>query len=130
MNRPSTAIEEPTIIKPKKAPTKSADDFDNLFDSQPKPPSTPPTEKKFEEPIEAPGSASEATGGNSDTSIRLPKPKLELDSKITWRSETFQSRVPFHAKFAKASVARRTPGVISDWTPVVAKSMGTQLVRK
>lgn len=124
VNRP--ASDEQTILKPKKAPTKTPDDFD----SQPEPTPAKPTDKKFEPPLDNNKPASDATDGNSAATIRLPLPALNLDAKIAWRAEPQRTRVPFHAKIAKASVIRRAPGLDSDWTPVVARSTGTQLVRK
>jgi hypothetical protein len=59
-----------------------------------------------------------------------PVPTLNLDAKIAWRTESQRTRVPFHAKLAKASVTRSTPGANSDWTPVVAKVTGTQVAKK
>lgn len=121
-NRPTTTNEEPTILK-KTAPTKSASDE---FESQLEPVPAKPEEKKFEEPLEN----KNPTDGNKETTIRRRQPTLSLDAKITWHAEPQRTRVPFHAKLAKASVARRVPSLDSDWTPVVAKSTGTQLVRK
>ena len=125
VNRPATTNEESTILK-KKAPTKSAIDE---FESQPEPAPAKPGEKKFEEPLENNKSSTEATDGNKETLIRRRQTTLSLDAKITWHAEPQRTRVPFHAKLAKASVTRRVP-IDSDWTPVVAKSIGTQLVRK
>ena len=125
VNRPAPTNEEPIILK-KKAPTKSAIDE---FESQPEPAPAKP-EKKFEQPLENNNPANDATDGNKETTIRRRMPTLNLDAKITWQAEPQRTRVPFHAKLAKASVTRRVPNIDSDWTPVVAKSTGTQLVRK
>jgi hypothetical protein len=67
---------------------------------------------------------------DGDSVIRLPLPRVNLDAKIAWQAEPQRTRVPLHAKFAKASVTRRTPGVDSDWTPVIARKTGTQVVKK
>ena len=115
--------DEPTILK-KKAPTKPAIDE---FDSQPE---SAPTKPKFEEPLENGTPAKEATEGNKETLIRRRLPTLNLDAKIAWQAEPQRTRVPFHAKLAKASVTRRVPSLNSEWTPVVAKSTATQLVSK
>ena len=122
VNRPATTTDELTIPK-KKAPTKSAIDE---FESQPQPTPAKPEDKKFEEPLEN----NSSTEGNKETTIRRRQPTLNLDAKIAWQAEPQRTRVPFHAKLAKASVTRRVPSIDSNWTPVVAKSTGTQLVRK
>lgn len=121
VNRPAPTNEESTILK-KKAPTKSVTDE---LESQPEAAPAKP-ETKFEQPLENNG----ATDGNKETTIRRRVPTLNLDAKIAWQAEPQRTRVPFHAKLAKASVTRRVPNIDSDWTPVVAKSTGTQLVRK
>lgn len=127
VNRPATPNDEPTILKPKKAPTTTTGD---LFDEV-QPEKTPAKPKDgFEPPIENKTPAGDATNGNTESTIRLPQPKLNLDAKIAWRVAPQRERVPFHAKLAKASVTRRPLSSDSDWTPVVAKPTGTQLVRK
>lgn len=126
-NRPATTNDEPTILKPKKAPSKTTDD---LFDDV-QPEKTPAKPKdNFEPPIENKTPANDGTNGNTESTIRLPQPKLNLDAKIAWRVAPPLERVPFHAKLAKASVTRRPLSTDSDWTPVFAKPTGTQLVRK
>lgn len=115
--------DEPTILK-KKAPTKSAIDE---FDSQPE---AAPAKPKFEQPLENGKPAKDGTEGNEETLIRRRTPTLNLDAKIAWQAEPQRTRVPFHAKFAKASVTRRVPSLDSEWTPVVAKAASTQLVSK
>lgn len=125
VNRPAKDIDEPTILKPKKAPAKTPDD---VFETQPEATPAKPIEKKFEQPIENKDAG--ATDGNTETTILRKRPQLNLDGKIAWQSELQRSRVPYHAKLAKATVTRRAPGLNSEWTPVVAKSTGTQLVRK
>lgn len=122
VNRPATTNDEPTIPK-KKAPTKSAIDE---FESQLEPVPAKPEEKKFEEPLEN----KNPTDGNKETTIRRRQPTLNLDAKIAWQAEPQRTRVPFHAKLAKASVTRRVPNTDSNWTPVVAKATGTHLVSK
>ena len=67
---------------------------------------------------------------DGEAKIQLPLPKLNLDDKIAWRAEAPRTRVPFYSKTAKVSVARRVPSLNNDWTPVVAKPNGTQLVKK
>lgn len=126
-NRPATTNDEPTILKPKKAPTQpSLDEFEEVL---PKKAPTKPTDD-FQLPKGNDTPANNATEGNTESTIRLPLPKLNLDAKIAWRVSPPLERVPLHAKLAKASVNRRVPSVDSDWTPVVAKPAGTQLVRK
>lgn len=115
--------DESWILK-KKAPTKSAIDE---FGSQPE---SAPAKPKFEQPLENGAPAKEATDGNKETLIRRRPPTLNLDAKIAWQAEPQRTRVPFHAKLAKASVTRRVPSLDSEWTPVVAKPTATQLVRK
>ena len=127
VNRPVSNEEEPTISKPKKTPAKTPD-LDDNFPAQPEANPAKPNEKKFEEPIE--NKVPDPTDSNTETTIRKTRPMLNLDAKIVWQSELPRSRVPFHAKLAKASVTRRVPSLNSDWTPVVAKPTGTQLVRK
>ena len=126
VNRPAPTTEEPTIRKPQKAPTKSVDDLDLQLEPTP----AKPEAKSFEPPLENNKPASDATDGQGETTIRRALPKLNLDSKIAGRTELQRTRVPFHAKLAKASVTRRTPSLDSEWTPVVAKQTATQLVRK
>ena len=127
VNRPVTNEEEPTISKPKKTPAKTPD-LDDSFPAQPEASPAKPIEKKFEEPIE--NNTPETNDGKPEAARRQTRPMLNLDAKIAWQSELPRSRVPYHAKLAKATVTRRTPSLNSDWTPVVAKSTGTQLVRK
>lgn len=127
VNRPATANDEPTILKPKKAPAQTADDlFEEVL---PKKAPAKATED-FQLPKENGTPANDATDGNNETTIRRRLPNLNLDAKIAWQVAPPVERVPFHAKLAKASVSRRVPGLDSDWTPVVAKPTGTQLVRK
>lgn len=127
VNRPATANDEPTILKPKKAPAQTTDD---LFEEVLPKKAPEKINEDFQLPKENDAPANDATNGNTESTIRLPLPKLNFDAKITWRASPPLERVPFHAKFAKASVNRRVPGVDSDWTPVVGKPAGTQLVRK
>ena len=124
-NRPATNVEEPTISKPKKAPVKEPDD---LFDTQPEATPAKPIKKPFEQPIE--NNDPDATESKTEAAKQRLRPAVNLDAKIAWQSEPPQSRVPYHAKLAKATVTRRAPGLNSDWTPVVAKPTGHQLVRK
>lgn len=126
-NRPAPTNEEPTILKPKKAPTQSTDD---LFDAVPSKNAPAKPKDNFQPPIENKSPANDATNENTESTIRLPQPKLNLDAKITWQAVPPVERVPFHAKLAKASVGRRPLNSNSDWTPVVTKPTGTQLVRK
>jgi hypothetical protein len=70
---------------------------------------------------------------NSDgeAKIQLRLPNVNLDDKIAWRATAPRTRIPFHAKTGKVSVARRMPSTInSDWTPVATKQIGPQLVKK
>lgn len=125
VNRPAEGNDEPTLAKPKKTPAKTPED---LFDNQPETNPTKPTSKKVEEPIE--NKDSNQPESNPETTILRKRPQLNLDGKIAWQSELQRSRVPYHAKLAKATVTRRAPNSSSDWTPVVAKSTGTQVVQK
>ena len=127
-NRPAPTEEELIIVKPKKAPAKPVvEDLD--LDHQTEPAPAKPAEKdEFQLPKDSNKPAGDATEFKTDSTTRLLKPNL--DAKITWRAEPLPTRVPLHAKLAKASVTRRAPGLDSDWTPVVAKPVGTQLVRK
>jgi uncharacterized metal-binding protein YceD (DUF177 family) len=100
-----------------------------VFETKPEGAPAKPAEKKFEEPIEK--SVPEPADGNSETTIRRREPQqLNLDGKIAWQSDLQRSRVHVPVKLAKATVTRRVPAHNADWTPVVAKSTGTQVVRK
>lgn len=126
VNRPATTNDEPTILKPKKAPAQTTDDlFEEVL-----PKKAPKTNDDFQLPKENETPSNDATDGNTESTIRLPQPKLNLDAKIAWQAAPPMERVPIHTKLAKASVSRRVPSTDSDWTPVVAKPTGTQLVRK
>lgn len=119
--RPASAEEEPTIQKRNKTPAKIADpDFEPPLETIKPKEIKKPNELELDDDKKAPGEAKSL----------LPLPTLNLDAKIAWRTEPQRGRVPFHAKLAKASVTRRTPGANSDWTPVVAKATGTQVAKK
>lgn len=121
------AADEPTILNRKKAPAKTTDD---LFDTEaPKTPAKP-ADDQFQPPVKTKEPATEVKPENTDSTIRLPLSPLNLDAKIVWRVEPLRSRVPLHAKIAKASATRRSTINESDWTPIVAKSAGTHVARK
>ena len=121
--RPASEEEEPTILKRNKTPAKIADP-----DFQPPLENIKPKESK--KPNELELELDSEKKASDEAQILRPLPALDLDAKIAWRTEPQRTRVPFHAKLAKASVTRRTPGANSDWTPVVAKVNGTQFVKK
>ena len=108
---PPKEIEETVIPKVQKAPI-ATDDLEG--DGEVTPPNTTEPNKK----------------SDGEAKIQLPLPQLNFDDKIAWRAEAPRTRVSFHAKTAKVSVARRVPSFNSDWTPVVAKPKSTQLVKK
>ena len=121
--RPASGEEEPTILKRNKTPAKIADpDFQQPLENIKPKESKKPNELELE--LDSEKKASD------EAQILRPLPTQDLDAKIAWRTEPQRTRVPFHAKLAKASVTRRTPGANSDWTPVVAKVTGTQFVKK
>ncbi len=121
--RPASGEEEPTILKRNKTPAKIADpDFEAPLET------IKPKEIKKPNELELDLDGDKKAPGEAKS--LLPLPTLNLDAKIAWRTEPERTRVPFHAKLAKASVTRRTTGANSDWTPVVAKVTGNQVAKK
>ena len=110
--KPVPTETETVIPKAKKVPVPT-DDLEGDQDDQ---------------PLGRPLELNKKTDG--EAKIQLPLPKMNLDDKIAWRAEAPRTRIPFHAKAAKVSVARRVPSLNNDWTPVVAKANGPQLVKK
>lgn len=125
--RPASGEEERTILNRQKAPPKT-DVFqppvENNQNNNPEPPETDKNKKPNELDLDFDGK------NPGEAQILKPVPALNLDAKIAWRTEPQRARVPFHAKLAKASVTRRIPGAAADWTPVVAKAVGTQVAKK
>ena len=124
---PASGEIEPTILKKKIAPAKlPEEEFEAPVESN-KPielKKSPKVEKVDELDFEFEKKATEGA------QLQRPHTGVNLDAKIAWRNEPQRSRVPFHAKLAKATVTRRTIGTDSDWTPIVAKVTGTQFVKK
>jgi hypothetical protein len=121
--RPASGEAERNILNRQKAPAKTADEFlePSIENSKPAPtPKNKPAELDLDIESKNPGEAK----------LGRPAPSVNLDAKIAWSTEPQRTRLPFHAKLAKASVARRTPSLESDWTPIVAKPSGTQLAKK
>lgn len=110
VKRPAGNNPEPTILNRKKAPAKTTDDL-------------------FEQPFENDKPTDGAKEKSGEAKLHRPLPKVNLDDKIAWRIAPQHTRVMLHAKLAKASVTRRVPTVDSDWTPVVARVIGTQVVK-
>lgn len=121
--RPASGeVEQPTILNRKKAPaTKTTDDgFETPLEN------IPPKEIKKPNELELEFDTEKKTSDEA----RIRRPQVDLEAKIAWRTESQRTRVPFHAKLAKASVTRRTLNLNSDWTPVVAKVTGNQIAKK
>ena len=93
-------------------------------------PKKPSVSDRFEEEFEKPIQFKNKKEESGEAKIRLPLPTMNLDTKIAWRAESPRTRVPFHAKVAMASVARRVPSLDADRTSVVALQNGPQLVKK
>lgn len=130
VNRPATNDDEPTLVKPKKTPAKTPEiDLEAAPEANPAAPAKP-ADDGFKQPIEKKTEGDLDLEDKAGTTIRQRQPSLNLDAKIAWGTAKRLERVPFHAKLAKASVARRVPATDSDWTPIVAKPSGPQLVRK
>lgn len=118
-------IEKPA--KPAKPANNNATEgnSDSVIPSRSKAPAKDAFEDEFEKPLE------NNKDGNGEAQIRLPLPKINLDDKIVWQTEATHTRIPFHAKVARATVARRGTSTEAEWTPVVAKApRGPQLVKK